>query len=324
MSLPQDTLVSLYYEMLRIRKVQLRIESLYHLDEMKTPIHLCIGQEAVAVGVCANLNKDDYVSSTHRGHGHYLAKGGDLKRMIAELYCRETGCSKGRGGSMHLVDVSVGHIGSSSIVGGGIPIGTGLALAIKMRQEGRVSVVFFGDGAVNEGVLYESVNFAILKRLPVIFIYENNQFSVCSRIASRQAGETIFHATPADQMYTKMVDGNSVMDVYEAAKMAVDRARRGHGPSFIECQTYRVRGHAGSGSDASLGYRTTTEISEWEARCPVATFRNRLMAERIIGEEELGKMEEAIETEIDAAFEFAQSSPLPRAEDLALYVFKET
>ena len=323
MNLSRDMLVSLYYDMLRIRRVQLRIESLYHLDEMKTPIHLCIGQEAVAVGVCANLNKDDYIASNHRGHGHYLAKGGDLKRMIAELYCRETGCSKGRGGSMHLVDTSVGHIGSSSIVGGCIPIGTGLAFAIQMKKENRVSVVFFSDGAADEGVLYESVNFAILKRLPAIFIYENNQFSVCSRVSSRQVGELIFHAAPPDQMYTKIVDGNSVLDVYEAAKTAVNRARSGQGPSLIECKTYRVRGHAGSGSDASLGYRTAEEIAAWETRCPVTTFRNKLLAERLISEQELADMEKTIEMEIDYAFEFAQSSPLPRAEDLALYVFKE-
>lgn len=324
MNLSRDKLVALYHDMLRIRRVQLRIESLYHTDEMKTPIHLYIGQEAVAVGVCANLHRDDYVSSTHRSHGHYLAKGGDLKSLIAELYCRETGCSKGRGGSMHLVDVSVGHMGSSSIVGGCIPIATGLALSIQMKKQNRVSVAFFGDGGADEGVLYESVNFAILKQLPVIFIYENNQFSVCSRVSARQPGEVIFHATPPEQMYTRMVDGNSILDVYEAAMTAVDRARSGQGPSFIECKTYRMRGHAGSGSDASLGYRTAEEIAEWEAKCPVATFRNRFVAERIIGEEELGRMEEAIETEIDAAFEFAQNSPLPRAEDLARYVFKET
>jgi TPP-dependent pyruvate/acetoin dehydrogenase alpha subunit len=163
MKLSRKTLLKLYYDMLRIHKVQLRIESLYHLDEMKTPVHLCIGQEAVAVGVCANLNKDDYISSSHRGHGHYLAKGGDLKGLIAELYCRETGCSKGHGGSMHLVDTSVGHMGSSSIVGGGIPIGTGLALTIQMKKQNRVSVVFFGDGAADEGVLYESTSFQFVR-----------------------------------------------------------------------------------------------------------------------------------------------------------------
>lgn len=323
MNLPRDILVALYHDMLRIHKVQLRIESLYHLDEMKTPIHLCIGQEAVAVGVCANLNKDDYVSSNHRSHGHYLAKGGDLNALVAELYCRETGCSKGRGGSMHLVDTSVGHIGSSSIVGGCIPIATGLALASQMKKEYRVSVAFFGDGGADEGVLYESVNFAILKRLPVIFVYENNQFSVCSHVSARQAGEVILHATPPDHMYTRIVDGNSVLDVYEAVKAAVERAHSGQGPSFIECKTYRVRGHAGAGSDAKLGYRTAEEIAAWEAKCPVSTFRNKLLSQQMITEQELAEMENDIDVEIDEAFRFAQESPLPKKEDLLLYLFDE-
>ncbi len=323
MNLPRKTLVNLFYDMFRIHKVQLRIESLYHLDEMKTPVHLCIGQEAVAVGVCANLARDDYVTSNHRGHGHYLAKGGDLKRMIAELHCKETGCSRGRGGSMHLIDVAVGHLGSSSIVGGGIPIGTGLGLAIKMQKQRRVSVVFFGDGAADEGVLYESVNFAILKQLPVIFIYENNQFSVCSHVSRRQWGELIFHATPPEQMFTKIVDGNSIMDVFAVAKTAVERARQGQGPSFIECRTYRLRGHAGSGSDAKLGYRTAEEIAHWEAKCPVAAFRDRLLSDQVVTAQDIAKMDHDIEAELDEAFLFAKVSPLPQGKDLGQYLFKE-
>jgi pyruvate dehydrogenase E1 component alpha subunit len=303
--------------------VELRIESLYHLDEMKTPIHLCIGQEAAAVGVCANLNMDDYITSTHRSHGHYLAKGGNLKAMIAELYCRDTGCAKGRGGSMHLVDVSVGNVGSSSIVGGSIPIGAGLALAIKMKKQNRVSVAFFGDGAVDEGVLYESVNFAVLKRLPVIYVYENNGFSVCSRVSARQVGDSIFHLMPSNLMYTKAVDGNSVLDVYEAARVAVKRARDGHGPAFIECKTYRMRGHAGVGSDAKLGYRTAQEIAEWEAKCPVDVFRDKLLAQGLITRQEIQKMESEINLEIDEAFQFAQASPLPSRDDLLCYLFEE-
>ena len=323
MKLPQKTLLMLYHDMLRIRKVQLRIESLYHLDEMKTPIHLCIGQEAIAVGVCANLSKEDYISSSHRSHGHYLAKGGDLKGLIAELYCRETGCSKGRGGSMHIVDTSVGHIGSSSIVGGGIPIGTGLALATHMKKQDHVSVVFLGDGAADEGVLYESVNFAILKKLPVIYIYENNQFSVCSRVSARQAGEIIFHATPPEYMFTKTVDGNAVLEVYEATRKAVLRARNGQGPSFIECKTYRMRGHAGAGSDASLGYRSAEEISFWESKCPVTTFREELVEKGMLTQKEIQDMEESIDFEIDDAFRFAQESSLPKGEHILKYLFSE-
>ncbi len=322
-NLPRGVLIRLYYEMLRIHRVQLRVEDLYHLDEMKTPIHLCIGQEAIAVGVCAHLNKDDYISSSHRSHGHYLAKGGDLKALLAELYCRETGCSKGRGGSMHLVDTSVGHMGSSSIVGGGIPIGTGLALAIRMKRQNRISVVFFGDGAADEGVLYESINFAMLKKLPVIYIYENNQFSVCSPVTSRQVGEVIFHSTPPQYLYTRVADGNSVLEVYAAAKEAVDRVRGFNGPAFIECKTYRVRGHAGAGSDAKLGYRSAEEVAFWEKKCPVATFRSELRQDGMITEGELASMEKEIEREIDEAFRFAQESPLPAGEQLTQYLFHE-
>ncbi|OPY89952.1 MAG: Acetoin:2,6-dichlorophenolindophenol oxidoreductase subunit alpha [Syntrophus sp. PtaU1.Bin208] len=313
----------LYYEMLRIHRVQLRIESLYHLDEMKTPIHLCIGLEAIAVGVCANLQPTDYISSTHRGHGHYLAKGGDLKTLIAELYCRETGCSRGRGGSMHLVDTSVGHMGSSSIVGGGIPIGTGLALASLLKGEDRISVVFFGDGAADEGVLYESVNFAMLKKLPVIYIYENNQYSVCSHVSARQAGDLIFHGAPRRLMATGIVDGNNVLAVYAAAKKAVKRARDGKGPSLIECRTYRVRGHAGAGSDEKLGYRSADEIRAWEAKCPVLRLREQLLEDAVIGREDMLEMERRIDAEIDEAFRFAQESPLPAGEDLERYLFSE-
>ena len=323
MKLPRETLLRLYHDMLRIHNVQLRIESLYHLDEMKTPIHLCIGQEAIAVGVCANLNKEDYISSSHRSHGHYLAKGGDLKGLIAELYCRETGCSKGRGGSMHLVDTSVGHMGSSSIVGGGIPIGTGLALAIHMKKQNSVSVVFLGDGAADAGVLYESINFAILKKLPVIYVYENNQFSVCSHISARQAGEIIFHATPPDYMFTKTVDGNAVLEVYEATREAALRARNGQGPSFIECKTYRMRGHAGAGSDARLGYRPAEEISFWESKCPVTTFREKLLQKGLISQKDVKDMEKDITLEIDEAFHFAQESPLPKGEHILQYLLSE-
>jgi TPP-dependent pyruvate/acetoin dehydrogenase alpha subunit len=321
MDLPNEVKEQLYHDMLRIRKVELKIESLYPFDMMKTPVHLCIGQEAVAVGVCIHLQKDDTVCSNHRGHGHYLAKGGNLKKMIAEMYCRETGCSKGRGGSMHLVDGSVGHIGSSSIVGGGIPIATGLALAIQMRKQRKVSVVFFGDGAADEGVLYESVNFAVLKRLPVVFIYENNHYSVCSPVTNRRRGEILFHATPPQLMFTGVVDGNSIQDVYEAAKAAVERARNGKGPSFIECKTYRMRGHAGSGSDVSVGYRAADEVARWEAKCPLATFRQHLLSEGTVDDQRLNQMEREIDAEIEEAFAWAEKSPLPRKEDLLRHLF---
>ncbi len=320
--IPISILLDLYYKMLRIRMTQLRIESLYHLDEMKTPIHLCIGQEAIAVGVCANLNNNDYASSNHRGHGHYLAKGGDLKQMIAELYCRETGCSRGRGGSMHLVDESVGLMGSSSIVGGGIPIATGLGLAIKMKREDRVSVVFFGDGAADEGVLYESINFAILKKLPVIFVLENNQFSVCSRVSRRWHGESPFHKINQDLLLSRKINGNSVVEVYMAIKNAVIRARSDNGPSFVECVTYRMRGHAGSG-DSPSGYRNGQEIEEWTSKCPVVSFERYLKTHGFLDDKEIVSMNQQIESELNYAFAFAQKSPLPQQSDVGRFLFKE-
>ncbi len=323
MSPNREALLSLYYSMLRIRKVQLRIESLYHLDEMKTPVHLCIGQEAIPVGVCAHLTQEDYISSNHRGHGHYLAKGGNLKAMIAELYCRKTGCSGGYGGSMHLVDTSVGHLGSSSIVGGGIPIGTGLGLAIQMQKQQRVSVVLFGDGAADEGVLYESVNFAMLRQLPVLFVYEDNGFAVCSRTDVRQRWPLLFHSAPKELLYTTTVDGNSVLEVYDAAKAAVERARSGQGPSLIQCDTYRMRGHSGAGSDAKLGYRTEEEIGGWETKDPVARCRQHLLDHGVVAPNQLTEMDWAIDAEIDQAFQFAQESPLPGREDLLSHLYKD-
>jgi len=192
-----------------------------------------------------------------------------------------------------------------------------------MRKQNRVSVVFLGDGAADEGVLYESINFAILKKLPVIYVYENNQLSVCSRVSARQAGDIIFHATPAENMLTKTVDGNAVLEVYEVIREAVSRARNGWGPSFIECKTYRMRGHAGVGSDAGLGYRSAEEISSWESKCPVSTFSEELLQERLLTEKDIQNMEENIDNDIDEAFRFAQESPLPKGENILKYLFSE-
>lgn len=325
MNLSTKTLKHLYYEMLRIRMLQLRIDSLYMEGDrpMKTPIHLCIGQEAIPVGVCAHLNKGDYINSNHRGHGHYLAKGGDLKALVAELYCKETGCSKGRGGSMHLVDTEVGHYGSSSIVGGGIPIATGMGLAIKMRNQNQASVVFFGDGAADEGVLYESINFAILKKLPVVFVMENNQYSVCSHVSKRRVGESIFHSTPSDLLYTAKVDGNDVLDVYEKAGTAIWLAKSGLGPSFLECKTYRLWGHAGCRTQDPKGYRKPSEVYDWEDKCPIKEFEERIFPMEIISWDEIENMERQIKAELIEAFYCAQTDPLPHGKALSRYLFCE-
>lgn len=325
MNLSTEILKKLYYEMLRIRMLQLHIDSLYMEGDrpMKTPIHLCIGQEAVPVGVCAHLNIEDYINSNHRGHGHYLAKGGNLKALVAELHCKETGCSKGRGGSMHLVDTSVGHYGSPSIVGGGIPIATGMGLAIKMRHQQQVSVVFFGDGAADEGVLYESINFAVLKKLPVVFVMENNQYSVCSHVSKRRVGKSIFHSMDPGLLYTAEVDGNDVLNVYDKSGIAIYRARSGWGPSFLECHTYRLWGHAGCRSQDPKGYRNSSEIYDWEDKCPIKIFEEKIFPMMFLTWDDIENMERQIKLELIEAFSLAQTDPLPKDEDLSLHLFCE-
>ena len=313
----------LLFSMLRIRLLQERIECLYMDDQMKTPIHLCIGQEAIAVGVCAAMETDDYISSNHRSHGHYLAKGGNLRALVAELHCKKTGCSGGFGGSMHVIDTSVGHLGSSSIVGGGIPLGTGMALASKMRKDDRVSVVFFGDGAADEGVLYESINFAMLKKLPVVYILENNKWAVCSPVSTRQSGKNIFHKSDQSLLMTADIDGNDVVEVYKTARLAVDRARNGEGPSFIECDTYRILGHAGCRQQDPGTYRENSELEYWLKKCPLKTYREKLVQTDPLLEQEIERWEVEINQEIDDAFEYADNSPLPAAHDLNGHLFRE-
>ena len=319
--IPKEVLCSLYRMMLRIRKVQLKIAELYPEDEMKTPVHLCIGQEAVAAGVCANLNPDDYVFSNHRGHGHYIAKGGDIKALIAELYNRETGCSRGRGGSMHLVDSSVGLLGSSSIVGGCIPVATGAALASTLKKNERVSVAFFGDAAVEEGVIYESINFAMLKNLPVIYVCENNFYSVFSHLNKRQASDDIYRRFEGLSIPGYRVDGNNVLDVYRTASRAIHDARRGGGPSFIEARTYRLKDHHGINSGVEVGYRKQKEVDDWVSKCPVQNFGDFLIKQGVMAQRDIDGLNAAIDGEVREAFEFAQTSPLANEKDVLKYLF---
>ncbi|KPK42862.1 MAG: hypothetical protein AMJ78_00940 [Omnitrophica WOR_2 bacterium SM23_29] len=320
--LSKDKLIELYVLMLRIRLVELKIEELYPQDEMKTPIHLCIGQEAVAAGVCANLNKDDYVFSTHRGHGHYLAKGGSLKAMIAELYGRETGCTKGRGGSMHLIDTSVGFMGCSSIVGGNIPIATGAALSSVLCEHDKVSVVFFGDAATEEGILYESMNFAAFKKLPVIYVCENNFYSVYSHQSARQANDHIHMRPKAFDIPSYQIDGANVAEVYLNSKKAIVDARSGKGPSFLECKVYRWRAHSGPGDPLKEAYRKKDEWKKWMKKDPLKDFENILVKESIITDKEIKNINEKIDKDILEAFEFAKSSPFPDKGELMKYLFR--
>lgn len=317
----KKTALGLYSAMSRIRQVELRIEEEYPKDEMKTPAHLCIGQEAIAAAVSANLRKSDYVFSNHRGHGHYIAKGGDLKAMIAELYCRETGCSKGRGGSMHLIDVDAGLMGSSSIVGGCIPIATGAGLAIKMKKTGQVSVAFFGDAATEEGVFYESVNFAVLKKLPVVYVCENNFYSVCSHQSKRQALDNIYRRLSGCGIPGYRVNGCDCLEAFRIAKICIDDARRGKGPSLIECRAYRWRGHAGAGPDYNLGYRSQKELEGWTAKCPIKNLSRFLLKKGAVTQKTLDYIDRKTGEEIETAFEYAKKSPLSKKEEILEHLY---
>ncbi|MBM2824408.1 MAG: Dehydrogenase [Dehalococcoidales bacterium] len=319
--IPPEVLRELYLMMLKIQKVELKVAELYHEDEMHTPVHLCLGQEAIAAGVCANLERSDYVFSNHRGHGHYIAKGGDIKAMVAELYNRATGCSQGRGGSMHLVDTSVGILGTSSIVAGGVPLATGAALASVLKKDGRVSVAFFGDAAVEEGVIFESINFAMLKKLPVVYVCENNFYAVFSPISKRQAGDNIYRRFGGLAIPGYRVDGNNVIEVYRTAQQAIEKARQGGGPSFLECRTYRLRDHHDTGSGVEVGYRTQAEVDEWEARCPVHNFERFLLEQKLITAREIEEMTSSLDREVAEAFQFAQDSPLPDGGKILAYLY---
>jgi pyruvate dehydrogenase E1 component alpha subunit len=296
--------------------IEEKIAELYPEQEMRCPVHLCIGQEAVAAGVCAHLSRMDYVLSGHRSHGHYLAKGGDLKAMMAELYGRVTGCSGGKGGSMHLVDLSVGFLGATPIVGSTIPIAVGTALGSMMRGEPRVTVIFFGEGATEEGVFHESINFAALKQLPVVFVCENNLYSVYSPVSVRQPrGREVFLLARGHEVESHQGDGNDVVEVSRLAEQAIRKAREGGGASFVEFKTYRWREHCGPYYDNHLGYRTEEEFLEWKRRDPIEMFGTRLLNEGVLPSQGVHEMTTSLEAEIEEAVAFAKASPFPE-EDL--------
>lgn len=312
----------LYSQMLRIRRVEEAIAVLYPEHEMRCPVHLSIGQEAVAVGVCANLGRHDYVMSNHRSHAHYLAKGGSLRAMLAELYGKATGCCQGRGGSMHLIDLAVGFLGAVPIVASTIPIAVGAALGTTMRREERVTVVFFGDGAVEEGVFHESMNFAAVKRLPIVFVCENNFYAVYSPLDVRQPhGREIVSIAPAHGMDSVQGDGNSVTEVHDLTQQAVAKARHGGGPSLLEFKTYRWREHCGPHYDNNLGYRSDHEFRQWQERCPLATFQETLLRDGTLRWRDIETLESEIRAEIEDAVEFAKESPLPKDTSVLEHIY---
>lgn len=318
-----NQLVAWFRAMLRIRRIEEEIERRYHEDQMKTPIHLVIGQEAAAVGCCTALRTTDLVYTSHRTHGAYLAKGGDLTRMLCEMHCRINGCVGSRGGSMHLIDKAVGMAGTSAIVGGAVPIATGAALAAKMKHDDRVVVVFLGDATTEEGVTAESLNFAALKKLPVVFFCENNFYSVQSPLATRQPPRDIRGWAEAHGMPAVSVDGVNVLAVHDAVRTAVDRARAGAGPTFIEVAVYRFRAHGGAGDDSKTGYRAEAERIAWEAVDPLHLFRDYLTRSAALGENALQTMEREIASEIADAFDVALASPNPTEDDLYKHVYAD-
>lgn len=316
-----DELNTLYRAMLRIRLVEEALADRYAEQQMRCPMHLCIGQEAIAAGVGAALDAGDVVFSNHRAHGHYLAKGGDLKAMIAELYGRATGCCGGRGGSMHLIDLRAGFLGATPIVGGTVPLAVGAAWAARLKNENKVSVAFFGDGCFEEGVVHESMNFAALYKLPVLFVCENNNFSVYTPLRERQPARPIHVVAQAHGWGAWHSDGNDVEIVVAIAREAVHRARAGNGPQFLELDTYRWREHCGPNFDDELNYRSEAEIAAGKAGDPVARARAKLLQEGRASENQLGTMTREISSEIRAAFEFALTSPVPVCRDGAEKVY---
>lgn len=301
----------LYHDMLRTRLIEEAIASHYAGQEMRCPVHLSIGQEGISTGVCAALRRDDKIVSNHRAHAHYLAKGGDLRHMLAEFYGKAAGCCGGRGGSMHIFDDAAGVLLSLPIVASSIPIGVGAALGFRQDGSDRVAVVFFGDGAIEEGAWHESANFAALRKLPVVFVCENNLFSVYTRIDDRQPKRLLTDLAIAHGIPSAHGDGNDVLDVHRMATEAVARARRGDGPSFLLFDTYRWREHCGPNYDNDIGYRSEAEFLDWKKRCPIATFRRRLIADGTLSAADEADMTRQIETEIDAAIAFAKTAPFP-------------
>ncbi len=316
--LSKEKLLWMYQKMVEIRKFDLKVDELFKKNMIWGTCHLYVGEEATAVGVCAALKSDDYITSTHRGHGHCIAKGADIKRMMAELLGKETGYCKGRGGSMHIVDVSTGNLGANGIVGAGIPIATGAALASKRRNDGKVTVCFFGDGAVNVGPFHESLNMASIWKLPVVYVCENNQYAMSTSVQKATAVRDIAVRGQSYDMPGVVVDGNDVIAVFETVSEAVNRARRGEGPTLVESKTYRFFGH--SKSDPRV-YRSREEEQMWMAKDPIPRFANLLKEKEIATEEELKSIDELVDKEMEEALEFALNSPLPKLEEIAKYVY---
>jgi pyruvate dehydrogenase E1 component alpha subunit len=306
--------------MVLIRATEERIGELIEAEEIRCPCHLYIGQEAIAVGVCAALGLGDTVWGTHRSHGHYLAQGGSLKGLMAEVFGRIGGCAKGRGGSMHLYAEEQGILGTVPIVAATIPMAVGAGLACRMRGEETVSVTFFGDGATEEGHFHESLNFAALHKLPVIFVCENNFYSSHLQLLERRPADNLHKAANLYDIPGIRLDGNDLQAVHDASVAAVSRARAGEGPTFLECRTYRWRGHVGPRSDMDVGVKRRDELKDWIPKCPLAAVKNRLL-DLGTSEEDLSTIHKSVQQELADAENFARQSPLPDESELLDHVY---
>ena len=324
MSTQESPAKALLTAMLRIRMTEQAIAARYPEQKMRCPVHLCVGQEAVPVGVCAALAPTDFAVSTHRGHGHYLAKGGSLPAMLAEIHGRATGCCGGRGGSMHLLDLDVGFMGSSSIVGGSIPLGAGLAFGSMATAPDRVTAIFFGDAATEEGVFAETLNFAALKRLPALFVCEDNLYSTTTpKRERRPEGTSLSALAVAHGLRAECGDGNDVLSVLDTARAAVARIRAGGGPQFLEFSTYRWLEHCGPRCDHAAGLRPMDDLRRWQAHCPIEGLAGQLLAQGVLDQPELDALRAHLTEEIEAAFAFAVSSPFPSPEERLLRVYAD-
>jgi TPP-dependent pyruvate/acetoin dehydrogenase alpha subunit len=314
----------MYKNMLRIRHFEERLAEESAQGNIPGLLHLYVGEEAVAVGACSALRKEDYITSTHRGHGHCIAKGGDLRRMMAELFAKETGYCKGRGGSMHIAASDIGIVGCSGIAGAGIPIAAGVGLSIKMRKTDQVCVSFFGDGASNTGAFHEGLNLAAVWKLPVIYVIENNQYAISMPVSRATGIKSFTERAVGYGMRSAVADGMDVLSVYNAVSEAVSSVRRGEGPTLVECRTYRYRGHHEGDPKKGELYRTRQEMGEWEKQDAIRMLGMRMVREKIATQEELDAVDQDTLREIDEAVEYAKQSPSPKPEDVALNVFAQS
>jgi len=312
MEYSKDFLLGLYRMMVRIREFEETGEKLMLGGKLPGSLHQYVGEEAIAVGATANLRNDDYITSTHRGHGHMIAKGANTQKMMAELYGKSTGYCKGKGGSMHMMDLSIGVLGANGIVGGGLPIATGAGLGIKVRGTDQVVVAFFGDGGSNTGAFHESLNFCAIYKLPVIFMVENNKFATTTRVEESTSVENISDRAAGYTIPGFSIDGNDVIEVYETVKEAVKRARAGDGPTLIEAKTYRLKGHFVGDSRA---YRTQEEVDKFWPHEPIRRLGKKLRQSGVLSDGEKERIEQETKKEMEEAVKFAEESPLPLPED---------